>query len=303
MAARRLPSARERVAVCGVRERGAGDIERVGLVEVQVDPQGGVRADDGRGDDEGDEEVEPRAGERDGEHGGGRERGQHDAVVHLAAEAHERLPAAAAEVEAEPGDEERQEREHGRGAVDEAEEDERERGQRVVGAEVGEVAARPRAGLPAAVRARERRRVQHLTPRARPARRGPGERSRAGEEGDPGLRRRCRRRGGGGRRIAARGRDVLRLELRRRGGGGEGAVARPRRGGGGHGGPLANPSRRALDRASGCGIGAVACAAVPGWPLVGLAWPLRSRGSERRRRERERKGLGIDFQLTASGLI
>ena len=97
-------SSRERVAVCAIRERVAGDIERVPLVEVEVDPEGGVQADDGCRDDEGDEEVEPRAGERDGEHGGRREHGQHDAVVDVAAEAHERLPVAAAEVETQPGD-------------------------------------------------------------------------------------------------------------------------------------------------------------------------------------------------------
>lgn len=198
-----------------------------------------MRADDGGGDDERDEEVEAGAGEGDGEHGGGREHGQHDAVVDLAAEADERLPLAAAEVEAQPGDEEREEHEHGHRAVDEAEEDEHERRQRVVGAEVGEVPARPRPGLPAAVGARERRRVQHLPPRARPPRRGARVRPRAGEEGDPGLRRSRRRRRRRGRR---RGRDdVLR---RKRGRGGYGAVARPRRGGGGHGGARGSPGRR-----------------------------------------------------------
>ena len=77
-------SSRERVAVCAIRERVAGDIEGVPLVEVEVDPEGGVHADDGGGDDEGDEEVEPRAGERDGEDRCRREHGQHDAVVDLA---------------------------------------------------------------------------------------------------------------------------------------------------------------------------------------------------------------------------
>jgi hypothetical protein len=291
-------SSRERVPVSAVRERGASDIERVRLVDVQVHPEGGVQADGGRGDGEGDEEVDSRAGERDGERGGRRERGQHGAVVDLAAEADERAPVAAAEVEPEPGDEERQEHEHGDGAVDEAQEDERERGQRVVGAEVGEVAARPRAGLPAALGPRERRRVQHLPPRARPPR--PRERPRAGEEGDPGLRRRSRDRGRG-RRLAARG-VVLRPELRRRrrrrrGGGRDGAVARPRRGGGWHGEALADPKSPALDRTSGCGI---RCAAVFGWPLVGLAWLRRSRtqGSEWKtesERGGQRVGLGINF--------
>jgi hypothetical protein len=295
-------SSRERVPVSAVRERGASDIERVRLVDVQVHPEGGVQADGGRGDGEGDEEVDSRAGERDGERGGRRERGQHGAVVDLAAEADERAPVAAAEVEPEPGDEERQEHEHGDGAVDEAQEDERERGQRVVGAEVGEVAARPRAGLPAALGPRERRRVQHLPPRARPPR--PRERPRAGEEGDPGLRRRSRDRGrrgrGRGRRLAARGvvlRPELRRRRRRRGGGRDGAVARPRRGGGWHGEALADPKSPALDRTSGCGI---RCAAVFGWPLVGLAWLRRSRtqGSEWKtesERGGQRVGLGINF--------
>uniref|UniRef100_A0A804M5N0 Uncharacterized protein n=1 Tax=Zea mays TaxID=4577 RepID=A0A804M5N0_MAIZE len=303
-------SSRERVPVSAIRERGASDIERVRLVDVQVHPEGGVQADGDGGDGEGDEEVDSRAGERDGERGGRRERGQHGAVVDLAAEADERAPVAAAEVEPEPGDEERQEHEHGDGAVDEAQEDERERGQRVVGAEVGEVAARPRAGLPAALGPRERRRVQHLPPRARPPR--PRERPRAGEEGDPGLRRRSRDRGRG-RRLAARG-VVLRPELRRRrrrrrGGGRDGTVARPRRGGGWHGGALADPKSPALDRASGCGI---RCAAVFGWPLVGLAlaWLRRSRtrGSEwktesKAREEDKGSVLGLVFKSTTSGLI
>ncbi|KAJ1293195.1 hypothetical protein BS78_01G049500 [Paspalum vaginatum] len=199
---------------------------------VVVDPERGVHADDGRGDEEGDEEVEPGVDER--------------------------LPLAAAEVEAQPGDEERQEDEHGHGAVDEAEEDEHERGQRVVGAEVGEVPARPRAGLPAAVRARERRRVQHLPPRARPPRRRPRERPSAGEEGNPGLRRRRRSRSPRrrrGRRLAARPvhlPDVPRLERRRRRGrGGDGSVARPRRGGGGHGGRWIGPRAAGLNLCSG----------------------------------------------------
>ncbi|WVZ60876.1 LOW QUALITY PROTEIN: hypothetical protein U9M48_010837 [Paspalum notatum var. saurae] len=177
-------SSRERVSVSTIRERGAGDVERVPLVEVVVDPERGVHADDGRGDDEGDEEVEPRVGERDGEHGGGREHCQHDAVVDLAAEADERLPLAAAEVEAEPGDEECQEDEHGHGAVDEAEEDEHQRGQRVVGAEarfrrararaspqlsgrenaVGSSTSRHARGRPAAVPANARAREKKATP-------------------------------------------------------------------------------------------------------------------------------------------
>jgi hypothetical protein len=238
----------ERIAVSSVRERGPGAVESIPLVEVIVHPERGVQTDEGGCDDERDEEVEPRAREREDEHRGGREHGQHDAVVDLAAEAQERLPVRAAEVEAQPRDEEREEGEHGDRAVDEADEDEDQRDERVVGAEVGDVPPRPRPGLPAAVRAREGGGVQHLPPRARPPRRGPRDRPRAGEEGDSGLRRRRRRR----RRCRpVRHRHNLPLRLQRRRRGGDGAVARPGGGGGGHGG-RGNPRPAvARDRAVG----------------------------------------------------
>uniref|UniRef100_A0A8R7QJL3 Uncharacterized protein n=1 Tax=Triticum urartu TaxID=4572 RepID=A0A8R7QJL3_TRIUA len=184
----------------------------LGQEEVVGGPERGVRARKGEPDHDRADDVPPDVGEEHGDDGDPGEQGEDGAVVELGAEDPERLGAlgGAREVEEEPGGAEREEREEGARVPEERGGDDGEDGERVVGAEVGRVAAHPGDGLADVGRLGEGGGAEDLPPGAA---RGderlallPEPRDELGRLGERGGRRRGvldRGRGGGG----SRGRD------------------------------------------------------------------------------------------------
>ena len=134
--------------------------------EVVGGPERGVRADQRAPNHDGANDVPANAGEEHGDDGDPAERGEHGAVVELHPEDPERLAPlrGAREVEEEPGGAEEEEHEERAGVPEQRGRHDGEHGQRVVGAEVGGVAAHPGERLPERGRLGEGRRAEDLGP-------------------------------------------------------------------------------------------------------------------------------------------
>jgi hypothetical protein len=131
--------------------------------EVVGGPERGVRADQRAPDHDGSHDVPADAGEEQGDDGDPAERGEHGPVVELRPQDPERL-VPPREVEEEPGGAEEDEREQRAGVPEQRGRHGGEHGQRVVGAEVGGVAARPGERLPERRWPGEGRRAEDLGP-------------------------------------------------------------------------------------------------------------------------------------------
>ena len=153
----------------------------VGVIQVIRATKRSVQDNNRGSDQERNQHIQPHAGEYQSDDGDDREEAENEAVVDGAVEDEERR--VAEEVEEAPGDEDEKEDNHGDRVPEEAEEEDEEDDERVVHAEVAQVALYADAGFAQRAGAREGgKRLDELPPWAT---RGEGE-ARVGGTGGSG---------------------------------------------------------------------------------------------------------------------